>query len=117
MIISKKSCQIHPLVVRNQNELRSNGHRRKSVKPDLLVKTRTRNAGKTTFNRDIVMKVFDHPNLSHGWKCPICKTSADQPVTLVGIPGTGEGNIMEAQQVHAECFKVVMKMNDIFEGE
>jgi hypothetical protein len=57
------------------------------------------------------MRIFEHPNTSNGWKCPICKTDADQPVTLVGIPGTENGGIMQAEQVHAECYKVVLKMN------
>ena len=45
--------------------------------------------------------------------CPICGTSKDEPVVLLGIPGTEEGNIMQAAQVHAECYKLYCKMNEI----
>jgi len=34
------------------------------------------------------MRVFQHPNLSNGWYCPICKTSEDKEIVLVGIQGT-----------------------------
>lgn len=49
------------------------------------------------------MRTFDHPNYHGGFICPICETSADMPVTLVGIPGTEDGGNMQAAQVHAEC--------------
>jgi hypothetical protein len=51
------------------------------------------------------MRIFEHPNL-HGFECPICKTSIDKPVTLVGIDGTREGNIQQAEQVHIECIEL-----------
>ena len=35
------------------------------------------------------MRVFEHPNLEN-FKCPICGTSDDKPVTLIGINGTQE---------------------------
>lgn len=56
------------------------------------------------------MRTFDHPNYGHGFTCPICRTDADAPVTLVGIPGTEDGGIMEARQVHAECYSLTEKM-------
>jgi hypothetical protein len=56
---------------------------------------------------------FPHPNMTTGFECPICKTGADQPVVLVGIPGTEDDGIMQARQVHSECLKVVSKMNGI----
>ena len=49
------------------------------------------------------MKTFDHPNISNDWKCPICNTNEDKPVTLIGIVGTEEGNNMQAEQFHADC--------------
>ena len=55
-------------------------------------------------------RVFDHPNMSTGFECPICHTSADAPVVLVGIPGTEDDGVMEARQVHKECFDLVMRM-------
>jgi hypothetical protein len=63
------------------------------------------------------MRTFEHPNLDGGWRCPVCKTSADQPVTLVGIPGTEEGDIMRAEQIHAECKMLFDKMIGIEKGE
>jgi hypothetical protein len=37
------------------------------------------------------------------FKCPICGKSDDMPVVLVGIAGTQEGHIMEAEQFHLAC--------------
>lgn len=59
------------------------------------------------------MRIFDHPNFYGGFECPICRSSADAPVTLVPIPGTEDGNIVEAKQVHAECYSVFVKMHDM----
>jgi hypothetical protein len=38
-------------------------------------------------------------------------TSADFPVVLVPIPGTQKGNIVEARQVHADCYRLTCKMH------
>lgn len=61
------------------------------------------------------MKVreFKKPNMSNGFECPICKSSADKPVVLVPIPGTQDGNIQEAKQVHSKCFELYCEMNEI----
>ena len=56
------------------------------------------------------MRTFEHPDFSGGFTCPICSTSADAPVVLVLIAGTEDGNIMEAAQVHAECYELYIKM-------
>jgi len=32
---------------------------------------------------------------------------------LVGIPGTERGGIMEAKQVHSECYKLFAKMHGV----
>lgn len=61
----------------------------------------------------IEMRVFQHPNRSGGFRCPICKTSADRPVVLVGIPGTENGNIQQAAQAHAECYELFQKMLEV----
>ena len=58
------------------------------------------------------MRVFKHPNI-HNFGCPICKTAKDAPVVLVGVPGTEDGNVMEAKQVHSECYVLWCKMRDI----
>lgn len=55
---------------------------------------------------------FAHPNYHNGFTCPVCGTSADQPVVLVGIPGTEDGNIMQAAQVHQECYRLVKRMSE-----
>ena len=56
------------------------------------------------------MRQFDNPNMTFGFECPICRTGADRPVVLVPIPGTQDGNICEAKQVHAECYELVERM-------
>lgn len=57
------------------------------------------------------VRQFDHPNLSFGWRCKICGTQADRPVTLVAIPGTEDDGIVEAEQIHVECYELVTKMS------
>jgi len=59
------------------------------------------------------MREFPHPNISNNWQCQICKSNKDAPVVLVGIPGTEDGNVMEAEQVHSECYVLVCKMHDL----
>ena len=49
------------------------------------------------------MKVFKEPNLSNGWKCPICGTNDKKEVTLIGVVGTEKDNNMEAEQFHLDC--------------
>ena len=56
------------------------------------------------------MREFKHSNMTD-FKCPICHTNTDAPVVLVGIPGTEEDGIMEAVQVHSECYCVYAKMH------
>jgi len=56
------------------------------------------------------MRIFDHPNLSNNWVCPHCKKNTDKPVTLVPIPGTEEGNIMQAEQYHVDCVHRIMQV-------
>ena len=58
------------------------------------------------------MREFKHPNL-HGFKCPVCQTGKDAPVVLVSIPGTEDGNVMEVEQIHSECYVLWAKMRDI----
>jgi hypothetical protein len=51
------------------------------------------------------MRVFKHPNLIN-FKCPICGTSEDKEVVLIGKDGTEEGKIIECEQVHLECLEL-----------
>ena len=55
------------------------------------------------------MRVFDHPNMRN-FLCPVCRTKADKPVVLIGIPGTEDNGTMRAQQAHLECYELVEKM-------
>ena len=59
------------------------------------------------------MITFEHFNSSHGTVCPICKTSKDTETVLVQIPGTEDGNLVKAKQVHKKCYDLVLEMNDI----
>jgi hypothetical protein len=52
------------------------------------------------------MRSFEHPNMTN-FVCPICKTSEDKPVTLVGISGTENDGIVEARQYHVDCIDLV----------
>ncbi|MCP4255006.1 MAG: hypothetical protein GY775_16690 [Candidatus Scalindua sp.] len=52
------------------------------------------------------MKIFDHPNITNDWKCPICNSNGDKPVVLIGIQGTEKGNNMEAEQFHLDCIEL-----------
>lgn len=52
-------------------------------------------------------RFFDDMNRSGNATCPICKTDKPGKVLLVPIPGTEEGNNVQAQQLHAECAYIV----------
>jgi len=58
------------------------------------------------------MKIFEHFNSDYGDVCPICKTAIDCKTILIPIPGTEDGNIFEAQQMHKECYDFLISMND-----
>ena len=53
------------------------------------------------------MRVFKKPNLSSGWKCPICKTDEEKEVVLIGITETRKGYNIEAEQVHLGCIDLL----------
>ena len=57
------------------------------------------------------MRIFKHPNISFGWKCPICGTNEDKKVVLIGIYGTLKDKIMEAQQFHIDCIDLLYYPN------
>ena len=63
------------------------------------------------------MRVFSKPNLSSGWKCPVCKTDEEKEVVLIGIVGTQEGYNIEAEQVHMGCLDLLFdkKMGIIYQ--
>jgi len=53
------------------------------------------------------MKIFDHPNLTD-FKCSICGTNDDKPVTLIGISGSEDGHTMRAEQIHVDCIDLIL---------
>jgi hypothetical protein len=58
------------------------------------------------------MRIFPRPNMTNGFRCPICKASSSFPVVLVPIPGTEDGNLVECEQIHADCYRLICKMHD-----
>ena len=52
------------------------------------------------------MKIFEKPNLSNNWKCPICGKNTDKKIVLIGIVGTEEGNNIKAEQFHLDCIEL-----------
>ena len=52
------------------------------------------------------MKIFDKPNTSDDWKCAICNTNDNKPVTLIPIYGTLKGGNIEAEQFHIDCIEL-----------
>jgi hypothetical protein len=57
------------------------------------------------------MRVFEHPNM-RGFKCPICGTKDDKPVTLIAIANTQTGGICEGAQVHVGCLNPVLYLDE-----
>ena len=54
------------------------------------------------------MRTFEHPNLyNEKWRCPICGTHDDKEVVLIGIVGTQDGNIIQAEQFHSDCIELL----------
>lgn len=51
------------------------------------------------------MRTFEHPNMDN-FKCPICNTSDDKEIVLIGIEGTEDGNNIQAEQIHLECLEL-----------
>ena len=58
------------------------------------------------------MRVFDQPNVSNDWNCPVCKKNEDKMVVLIGIYGTQGDNIMEAEQFHLDCLSELIYNKD-----
>jgi hypothetical protein len=51
------------------------------------------------------------------FKCPICGTSDDKEVVLIGIDGTEEGNNIKAEQIHLECIDLRVVTLDAIEKD
>ena len=58
------------------------------------------------------MREFEHFSTVSGAVCPVCKTAADAPTYLIPMPGTEDDGIVEAKQMHVECFNLVMRMSE-----
>jgi hypothetical protein len=57
------------------------------------------------------MIIFPHPNMQN-FICPVCKTNDDKPVVLVGIYGTWDDGVMEANQYHLDCLELNEEKNE-----
>jgi hypothetical protein len=58
------------------------------------------------------MRAFPHPNMTN-FCCPICRKNTDLPVVLIGIEGTEDGSIIQAQQFHLDCIDLLYR-KDVF---
>ena len=58
------------------------------------------------------MRVFEGFNDSAGAVCSVCGTSKNIETVLVPVPGTEDGNIMQAKQVHKKCYDLMIEMNN-----
>ena len=67
------------------------------------------NTNKTTGGRE--MRVFEHFNQTAGDVCPVCKTNKNVETVLIPIPGTENGGIMEAKQMHKKCYDLMVEMD------
>ena len=52
---------------------------------------------------EVVMRIFDKPNSTVKWECPICGNDDEKEVALVSVEGTQQGRVVQARQVHVEC--------------
>lgn len=57
------------------------------------------------------MRVFKKPNLANGWKCPVCQTADEKEIVLIGIDGTEQDTIIEAEQFHLACLRPLYYKN------
>ncbi len=58
------------------------------------------------------MRVFEGFNNESGALCPVCKTSKNKPTVLIPIPDTERDGLVECQQVHKQCYDMVLEMNE-----
>lgn len=58
------------------------------------------------------MRVFAGFNSSNGEVCPLCNTASDEETVLIPIPGTEDGNIVEARQVHKRCYDTAIEITN-----
>lgn len=56
------------------------------------------------------MRTFKHFDSGYSNVCPICKTAKDCETVLIPIPGTEDGGICEAQQMHKKCLDLLVEM-------
>ena len=58
------------------------------------------------------MRTFKHFNQETPC-CPVCQTKNDKPAVLIPIPGTEKGNIMQAEQVHKDCWDRIIALTNL----
>ena len=56
------------------------------------------------------MRTFTGFNSSNGDVCPVCLTDKDIETVLVPIPGTEDGGLVIAKQLHKKCFDLLVEM-------
>lgn len=56
------------------------------------------------------MLVFANFDASHGDTCPICGTAKNVETVLVPVPGTEDGGIVDAKQIHKKCIELIIEM-------
>ena len=54
------------------------------------------------------MRIFEHPNTSHKWRCPVCGRADDKSVFLAAIEDARDGHVVEAVQVHVDCIELTL---------
>lgn len=64
------------------------------------------------------MRIFEKPNKSGAWKCPVCGRDDDGAVFLVAIAGQDviPGDPYEAKQIHVDCIDLYLHEDERFIG-
>lgn len=65
------------------------------------------------------MNIFERPNRSNNWKCPVCNTNKDGKVFLASMVDTETepgSHIFEAKQIHVDCLDLWISEKPKFIG-
>jgi len=57
------------------------------------------------------LRVFEGFN-PVGEACPVCHGRKNVETVLVPIPGTEDGSVMQARQVHKKCYDLLVEMGE-----
>lgn len=66
--------------------------------------------------RKLPSRIFDGFN-PIGQPCPVCGTKANVKVVLAPIPGTEKNGLVQCNQIHLECWKLLKKMAELEKAE